>query len=623
MIAKTCWAAALTIAAICSLAALSWGVTLERVDVSSTGEQADGASYGGAVSADGRCVAFISLSDELVPDDTNGEHDAFVRDRATGVTSRVSVSSEGVEANGWSTCCDISADGRYVAFESGASNLVPGDTNGMGDIFVHDCITGQTERVSIASDGAQGNGQSHTTSISADGCFIAFRSFASNLVPGDTNGGDGIFVHDRLTGQTTRVSVASDGAEADDQSFCPSISGDGRYVVFFSWATNLVADDSNGESDVFVHDCETGQTVRVSVSSHGEQGNRESEACSISPNGRYVAFSSLASNLVEGDTNGVTDIFLHDRETGATTRVSVASDGSQANYPSYIDDGMVPRRWVSDALYVVFASYASNLVPGDTNESRDIFLRDVARGRTTRVSISATGVEANGVSWSPHITPDGRFVSFVTDASNLAPGDTNNSWDVFLRDRLTFPDVPLDHWAFYEVGGCSMAGIVQGYPDGLYHPAFTIARDQMAVYIARALSGGAVPTGPAQAAFPDVPTDHWAFDEVEYTVANNVVQGYDDGKYHPDWELTRAQMAVFIARSVVTPTGEDGLANYDPPDTPTFPDVPATYWCYKHVEYCKEHEIVAGYPDGTYQPTRSVTRDQMAVYVQRAFELPL
>jgi N-acetylmuramoyl-L-alanine amidase len=225
----------------------------------------------------------------------------------------------------------------------------------------------------------------------------------------------------------------------------------------------------------------------------------------------------------------------------------------------------------------------------------------------------------------PAMSSDTRYIAFSSDARNLVPNDTNDCADVFVRDRLTFPDVPLDHWAFYDVGACNMAGIVRGYPDGLYHPNVKITRDQMAVYISRALAGGEeyVPTGPAQATFPDVPADHWAFDEVEYAVANNVVQGYEDGNYHPDWELTRAQMAVFIARSVVTPTGEAGLAGYDPPDVPSFPDVPSGYWSYKHIEYCKERGIVAGYPDGTYKPTQYVTRDQMAVYLQRAFRLPM
>jgi len=189
----------------------------------------------------------------------------------------------------------------------------------------------------------------------------------------------------------------------------------------------------------------------------------------------------------------------------------------------------------------------------------------------------------------------------------------------------TFKDVPCDYWCFKEVEAVYNAGIVVGYPDGYYRPTWPVDRAAMAVYVTRALVGGAesVPEGPEEPSFPDVPTEHWAFDAVEYAVAHNVVQGYADGKYHPDWTITRAQMSVFIARSIVEPTGEDGLASYLPPDTPTFEDVPPTFWCYKHVEYLAEVGGLTGYPDGLYHPTWQVSRDQMAVYIARAFELPM
>jgi len=226
------------------------------------------------------------------------------------VVQRVSVASGGTQGNGDSGCPSISADGRYVAFQSYASNLVPGDTNEVGDVFVHDRLTGQTTRVSVASDGTEGNDYSRRPSISADGRYVAFASLASNLVPGDTNGTWDVFVHDRLTGQTTRVSVASGGAQGNSGSWCPSISADGRYVAFQSYASNLVPGDTNGVLDVFVHDRLTGQTTRVSVASDGTQGDSYSFGSSISADGRYVAFSSLASNLVPGDTNDKPDIFV-------------------------------------------------------------------------------------------------------------------------------------------------------------------------------------------------------------------------------------------------------------------------------------------------------------------------
>jgi Tol biopolymer transport system component len=237
-----------------------------------------------------------------------------VHDRLTGQTTRVSVASDGAQGNGDSECPSISADGRYVAFASLASNLVPGDTNGRMDIFVHDRLTGQTTRVSVASDGTEGNGDSGFPSISADGRYVAFASLASNLVPGDTNGTWDVFVHDRLTGQTTRVSVASGGAQGNGDSRFPSISADGRYVAFQSYASNLVPGDTNGVLDVFVHDRLTGQTTRVSVASDGTQGDSYSFGSSISADGRYVAFASYASNLVPGDTNGWADVFVAMRQ---------------------------------------------------------------------------------------------------------------------------------------------------------------------------------------------------------------------------------------------------------------------------------------------------------------------
>jgi DNA-binding beta-propeller fold protein YncE len=187
-----------------------------------------------------------------------------------------------------------------------------------------------------------------------------------------------------------------------------------------------------------------------------------------------------------------------------------------------------------------------------------------------------------------------------------------------------FTDVPFEQWAYVEIDACAETGIVAGYPDGTYQPSLPVTRDQMAVYISRALAGGdaEVPSGPAVADFPDVPIDYWAYRYIEYCYAQQIVAGYSDG-YRPQEPVTRDQMAVYVARSIVSPTGDAGLANYTPPATPDFPDVSTTFWAYKYIEYCKSHMIVQGFPDGTYHPEYVVTRDQMAVYIQRAFQLPL
>jgi len=402
-----------------------------RVSVASNGTEGNGNSNSGfsSISADGRYVAFESQATNLVSNDTNGFWDVFVHDTQTGQTIRVSVASDGTEGNDDSIfTASISADGRYVAFYSEATNLVEDDTNGFADIFVHDTQTGQTIRVSVASDGTEGNDDSiFTASISADGRYVAFYSEATNLVEDDTNGFADIFVHDTQTGQTIRVSVASDGTESDNRSFGASTSADGRYVAFYSEATNLVSNDTNGFWDVFVHDTQTGQTIRVSVASDGTEGNDDSIfTASISADGRYVAFYSEATNLVEDDTNGFADIFVHDTQTGQTIRVSVASDGTEGN-----DDSIFTASISADGRYVAFYSEATNLVEDDTNGFADIFVHDTQTGQTIRVSVASDGTEGNDYINRPSISADGRYVAFESYASNLVPEDTNGYNDVF------------------------------------------------------------------------------------------------------------------------------------------------------------------------------------------------
>ncbi|MBO9384452.1 MAG: PD40 domain-containing protein, partial [Roseiflexus sp.] len=398
-----------------------------RVSVASDGTQANGGSFTPSISADGRYVAFASIAVNLVSGDTNGVQDIFVHDRQTGQTTRVSVASGGAQANGPSFDPSISADGRYVAFASLATNLVSGDTNNEQDIFVHDRQTGQTTRVSVATGGGQANGNSSNPSISADGRYIAFDSNASNLVSGDTNNTGDIFVHDRQTGATTRVSIGPGGTQANRGSLAPSISADGRYVAFHSSATNLVSGVTNGTTHIFVHDRQTGATTRVSVASDGTEGNSVSIRPSISADGRYVAFQSIATNL--GCTNGTQHIFVHDRQTGQTTCVSVASDGTEGNSGS--NDPSIS----ANGRYVAFQSQANNLVSGDTGFITDIFIHDRQTGVTTRVSIAFDGTEANNVSSAPSISADGRYIAFESNASNLVDGDTNSIQDIFVHDR--------------------------------------------------------------------------------------------------------------------------------------------------------------------------------------------
>lgn len=412
-------------------AALPAQSTTTRVSTDSAGLQSNGLSNQASVSASGRFVAFTSKASNLVPGDTNGVNDVFVKDRQTGQTTRISVDSAGLQGNDESRGPTLSNDGRYVAFESYATNLVVGDTNGNPDIFLHDRQTGQTRRVSLNSLGQQANGYSFSASISGDGLFVAFESAATNLVAGDTNGFEDVFVFDRTTSQTTRVSVDSAGVQANLFSLDPSLSGDGRFVAFHSGANNLVPADTNGATDVFLHDRQTGNTKRVSLNSLGAQCNGYSDSSVVSADGSLIAFDSSATDLVLGDTNGFRDVFLHDRLTGKTTRVSVDSAGTQSDRHSFDPSLAANNR------FVAFASLATNLVPGDTNAAQDVFLHDLQTGETLRLSVDAAGAQSNGESSNAarSLSDDGRFAAFSSAATNLVTADTNAALDVFLRDR--------------------------------------------------------------------------------------------------------------------------------------------------------------------------------------------
>jgi Ca2+-binding RTX toxin-like protein len=441
----------------------------ERVSVTNSGRQANDRSAsrelggGSVVSADGRFVAFDSLASNLVPGDTNGVQDVFVRDRTNRRTVRVSVSSGGVQANGYSYVGSISANGRYVVFSSSASNLISMDTNDEFDVFVRDRSTDRTMRVSVGSTGTQGNGYSDGGQITPDGRYITFRSESSNLVRSDTNDAFDSFVRDRVARRTMRVSVSSSGQQGDGYSEPSGITADGRFVVFVSQSTNLVPGDTNGYDDVFLRDRWQQRTVRVSVATGGGQavgGGSTGATDAISVDGRYVAFMSEAPNLVIDGASGARHAFVRDRKTGQTTQVDVSSANQGAN--GWTDTASLSR----DGRYIAFSSAASNLVAGDTNDASDIFLRDRQLGTTTRVSVGDSGQQANDdTNWEESVSADGRHVVFSSGASNLVSGDTNGATDVFVRD-LTAPlpppvacdDVPA------TIIGTSAGEVIHGTP---------------------------------------------------------------------------------------------------------------------------------------------------------------
>lgn len=333
---------------------------------------------------------------------------------------------------------NLDADGDgYSNLEEYTAGTNPRDPNSHpGIVDLPTTIT----RVNVASDGTQANGYSGWASVNEDGRYIAFYSAANNLIEGGTSGYDSVYVRDVITGTTELASVVSDGTEANNHSNGTSISANGRFVAFWSSGTNLVQDDTNRNiPDVFVRDRLAGTTELVGIASDGTVANNGSELPVISADGRIVAFRSSSNNLVPGDTNNYYDIFVHDRQTGITERVSVASDGSQAINPSPYTGGHSHFVFSisADGRFVPFSSLCSTLVPSDTNNSYDIFVHDRQTGITERVNVASDDTEANGHSIYHWISGDGRYVSFYSTATNLVPNDTNGLADIFVHDRLT------------------------------------------------------------------------------------------------------------------------------------------------------------------------------------------
>jgi Tol biopolymer transport system component len=403
--------------------------SIERVNLSDAGVETDDYTEGTDISPDGRYVVFSSYATNLVAGDTNDSEDVFVYDRDTDTVERVSIADDDTEGDADSYQAVISADGRYVSFFSTATTLVAGDTNAVGDIFVYDRDADTIERVSVTDAGVQGNGRSVNPSVSADGRYVAFNSLATNLVAGDTNAVDDVFVYDRDTDTIERVSVTDAGAQGNGSSVSPSVSADGRYVGFSSGSTNLVAGDTNAVGDIFVYDRDADTIERVSVTDAGAQGNGQSINADISDDGRYISFTSAATDLVAGDTNGWQDIFVYDRTADTIERVNVTEGGVQGDANSISNANALSP----DGRYVVFGSDATNLFVGDTNGASDVFLYDRDENDLMQVSVNSSGDEGDNSAFTPAaVATDGLFVAFYSDASNFVAGDTNGQSDVFV-----------------------------------------------------------------------------------------------------------------------------------------------------------------------------------------------
>jgi Tol biopolymer transport system component len=442
-----------------------------RVSVTPDGLQAQAHSTRSAISSDGRLVVFQSTAWNLVPADTDGNADIFVHDRQTGTTSLVSV---GVAEDSSNEDPAMSSDGSLVAFESWT---VPMEGYNMTELFLRDRLAGTTTSVLVHP-----NGGGFDLNLSADGRYLTFASDEESLVSGDTNGVTDVFVFEVLSGTFELASVDSSGAQADSYSYAPSLSGDGRYVAFVSAASNLVSGDTNGNQDVFVHDRLTGATSRVSVSTTGIQANSDNTDPDISADGTRIAFRSYASNLVTGDVNGAVDVFIHDAGAGTTVLVSVSSTGTQANAESY------GPSLSGDGAHVAFASYATNLVPNDTNATFDAFLHELATGITSLVSCDSAGAHGNGQSWPTSISYDGSQTTFYSQADGLVAGDTNAVIDVFVRD-LALDCEPLRAYCTAKINslGCTPTVGASGLPtttgfDAFFLTAESILSNQFGIF---------------------------------------------------------------------------------------------------------------------------------------------
>ncbi len=428
------------LATLCAGATVVLGVTwsvaqflptpVELVSVNVEGRAGNAASSGPAVNDDGSVVAFFSDASDLVYGDTNEARDVFVRDRRLSRTERVSVSSNGTQGNLPSHAAgdnpSLNGDGNVVAFYSDATNLVPGDTNGQTDVFVRLRREQQTLLISVDSSGKQGNGPSLNPSIDASGRYVAFQSLADNLVPGDTNRAADVFVRDRAAAHTERICNTVQGNGA---SFLPSISDDGNVVAFTSAATNFSEIDRNYRLDIYVCDRRTNEIELISVNDNGVIGNGDSILPVVSADGRYVAFKSLADNLVAGDNNGLVDVFVRDRLNRKTERVSISFLNRDSNAVSYAPDIDCEGR------FVAYGSEANNLLRGDVNHLADVFLRDRTARRNFLVDVSESGEQADGsaLDIAPAVTCTNLQIAYATLAANLTRNDFNEHADVYIQ----------------------------------------------------------------------------------------------------------------------------------------------------------------------------------------------
>ncbi len=382
-----------------------------------------------SMSADGRYVTFSSSDDSLVPSDTNDSYDVFVYDRLLGTLERISLSSLGEQGDADSEDSEISDDGRFVTFSSLATNLVENDTNGFKDVFVHDRLTGQTIRINKMPDGTEGQDDCYAPTISADGQFVAFIAMSDAFDFPANEDYQVAFLYDMKAGEMSFVDLTNDDQVQKQGVGHLSLSGDGSLMAFSSYSPNLVDGDTNSTHDVFVHDFQAGLTKRISVSNEGVQANDSSSSPVISDDGRYVVFQSLAQNLIQGtyDKPGfqIYNVFRYNMQSTQLQLLSVNAAGEPAR-------GNNKKPSISaDGRYVVYASNAKNLVEGYQGTKMGVFLYDTIDQTVELVSTLPTGV-TNGNAINSHVTADGNVVAFTTDDRDLSDKDNNLSVDTYV-----------------------------------------------------------------------------------------------------------------------------------------------------------------------------------------------
>ncbi|GEM_PF-1214905 len=417
---------------------------IERISVASDETQANGHSYTGGATSDGRYLIFTSTASNLVVGDTNGVSDVFLYDRETKMIEMVSVAADGSLGNGLAEKSAISPNGRYLTFHSAANNLVPGDTNGIADLFIFDQQTNTLVRL-LGNSGEEPNSTIGAIDFSDDSNSFTYNSTANNLVAGDTNAQGDVFIYDIDIAQSELVSLSSLGIQGNGASRNSSTSSGGRYTIFRTEANNFITGDTNGYGDTFTYDRETNTLELISQSVAGIISNSNSFEPVISEDGNIQIFRSTGSNLVPGDTNNKSDVFLFDRDAHELSLISKSDAG-------ILGDNTSRTPAISfDGNYIAYQSLASNLVVGDTNSVDDIFLYDRIHDTTQRISVSESGEQGNAGSEIPIMFSEQPWVMFQSSATNLVPGDTNGFFDVFLYEPDMVPDdITVSDLSFFE-----------------------------------------------------------------------------------------------------------------------------------------------------------------------------